>query len=164
MQLPESRILGEAGQARPVLETVLDKAAIGLSAEMVGGAQRVLDLSVEYSKERVQFSRPIGSFQAIQHKCADMLIYTESARSAVYAAAWAASQGSEDLALQESSSKAYTSDAFRFVAGEGIQIHGGMGFTWEEDPHLYLKRAKTAEVALGDATYHRERVATLIGL
>ena len=81
-----------------------------------------------------------------------------------YAAAWAASQGSKDLALQASISKAYTSDAFRFVAGEGIQIHGGMGFTWEEDPHLYLKRAKTAEVALGDATYHRERVATLIGL
>ena len=164
VQLTESRILGEAGQAWAVLETVLDKAAIGLSAEMVGGAQRMLDLSVAYSKERVQFGRPIGSFQAIQHKCADMLIYTEGARSAVYAAAWAASQESEDLAVQTSIAKAYTSDAFRFVAGEGIQIHGGMGFTWEEDPHLYLKRAKSAEVALGDATYHRERIATLIGL
>ncbi len=104
--LPESRILGEAGQAWPVLETVLDKAAIGLSAEMVGGAQRMLDLSVEYSKERVQFGRPIGSFQAIQHKCADMLIYTEGARSAVYAAAWAASQEKEDLAVQASIAKA----------------------------------------------------------
>ena len=164
VQLSESRILGEAGQAWPVLETVLDKAAIGLAAEMVGGAQRVLDLSVEYSRERVQFGRPIGSFQAIQHKCADMLIYTESARSAVYAAAWAASQESEDLSVQASIAKAYTSDAFRFVAGEGIQIHGGMGFTWEEDPHLYLKRAKSAEVAFGDATYHRERIASLIGL
>ena len=162
--LPESRILGEAGQAWPVLETVLDKAAIGLSAEMVGGAQRMLDLSVEYSKERVQFGRPIGSFQAIQHKCADMLIYTEGARSAVYAAAWAASQEKEGLAVQASIAKAYTSDAFRFVAGEGIQIHGGMGFTWEEDPHLYLKRAKSAEVVFGDATYHRERIAGLIGL
>ena len=164
VQLPESRILGQAGQAGPVLETVLAKAAIGLSAEMVGGAQRMLDLSVEYSKERVQFGRPIGSFQAIQHKCADMLVYTQSARSSVYAAAWAASQESEDLAVQASIAKAYTSDAFRFVAGEGIQIHGGMGFTWEEDPHLYLKRAKSAEVAFGDATYHRERIAGLIGL
>ena len=164
VQLSGSRVLGEAGAAWPILETVLDKAAIGLSAEMVGGAQRMLDLSVGYARERIQFGRPIGSFQAIQHKCADMLIFTESARSAVYAAAWSAGQDNGDLAVQASIAKAYSSDAFRFVAGEGIQIHGGMGFTWEEVPHLYLKRAKTAEVALGDATYHRERVASLIGL
>jgi alkylation response protein AidB-like acyl-CoA dehydrogenase len=93
-----------------------------------------------------------------------MLLVTESARSAVYAAAWAASQDTEDVALYASIAKSYASDAYRFVAGEGIQIHGGMGFTWEHDAHLYLKRAKAAEVTFGDASYHRERVARLIGL
>ena len=131
---------------------------------MVGGAQRVLDMCVDYAKQRVQFGRPIGSFQAIQHKCADMLLMIESARSATYAAAWAASQNGVDTALLASSAKAYTSDAYRFVVGEGIQIHGGMGFTWEHDMHLYFKRAKADEFNFGDANYHREQVAQLIGL
>ncbi len=119
---------------------------------------------VDFSKSRVQFGRPIGSFQAIQHKCADMLLLTESARSAVYAAACAASEKKNDVGLLASIAKAYTSDAYTRVAGEGIQIHGGMGFTWEHDAHLYFKRAKADEVTFGDASYHRERVARLIGL
>src|SRR5262249_27170026 len=146
VRVPASWVIGVAGRAGPVIEKVLDRATVGLCAEMVGGSQRVLDMCVEYSKSRIQFGRPIGSFQSIQHKCADMLLMTESARSAVYAAAWAASDRAADLSLAASIAKAYTSDAYSAVAGEGIQIHGGMGFTWEHDAHLYFKRAKADEV------------------
>lgn len=164
VQLPKSYVIGTAGKASPVLEKAIDKAMIGLCAQMVGAGQQVLDLSVQYSKSRLQFGRPIGSFQAIQHKCADMLLLIESARSAVYAAACAASEDADELPLLASIAKAYTSDALKQVAGEGIQIHGGMGYTWESDMHLYFKRAKADEFMFGDATYHRERVAKLIGL
>lgn len=162
--VPGSNVIGVIGKAGPVLERVIERAAIGLSAQMVGGAQQVLDSSVEYSKSRVQFGRPIGSFQSIQHKCADMLLVTESARSAVYAAACAAGEDPDQCTLLASIAKAYASDAFKRVAAEGIQIHGGMGYTWESDMHLYFKRAKADEFTFGDATYHRERVARLIGL
>lgn len=162
--IPANRVIGTTEQGWPVIERVIDRATIGLCAGMVGGAQKVLDMCVEFSKSRVQFGRPIGSFQAIQHKCADMLLLIESARSAVYAAACAASEKTNDLGLIASIAKAYTSDAYTRVAGEGIQIHGGMGFTWEHDAHLYFKRAKSDEVTFGDASYHRERVARLIGL
>ncbi len=158
------RVLGKIGRAWPIIERVLNRATIGLCAEMVGGAQRVLEMCVDYAKQRVQFGRPIGSFQAIQHKCADMLLMIESARSAVYAASWMASNDSAETALYASIAKAYTSDACRLVAGEGIQIHGGMGFTWEHDVHLYFKRAKADEFTFGDANYHRVRVAELLGL
>jgi alkylation response protein AidB-like acyl-CoA dehydrogenase len=164
VHVPEDRVLGKVGHASPALEKVLCKATIGRCAEMVGGAQKMLEMCVDYAKQRVQFGRPIGSFQAIQHKCADMLLLIESARSAVYAAACAASEDSHDAALLASVAKAYTNDACRFVAGEAIQIHGGMGFTWEHDAHLYFKRAKADEFSFGDAIYHRARVAELIGL
>lgn len=164
VRVSADRVVGTVGKAWPVIGRVLDKATIGLCAEMVGGAQRILDMCVEYAKERVQFGRPIGSFQAIQHKCADMLLLIESARSAVYAAAWIASQNRDDTSLYSSIAKAYTSDAGRFVAGEGIQIHGGMGFTWEHDVHLYFKRAKADEFNFGDAVYHRARIAQFLGL
>ncbi|HYK20595.1 MAG TPA: acyl-CoA dehydrogenase family protein [Pyrinomonadaceae bacterium] len=162
--VPEDRLLGAIGQSSPAIEKVFCKATIGRCAEMVGGAQKMLDMCVDYAKQRIQFGRPIGSFQAIQHKCADMLLLIESARSAVYAAACTASEDSHDTALLASVAKAYTNDACRFVAGEAIQIHGGMGFTWEHDAHLYFKRAKADEFSFGDATYHRARVAELIGL
>jgi alkylation response protein AidB-like acyl-CoA dehydrogenase len=164
VRVSTDRVLGSVGKAWPVIARVIDKATIGLCAEMVGCAQRVLDMCVDYAKQRIQFGRPIGSFQAIQHKCADMLLVIESARSAAYAAAWAASQDKQDTALLSSIAKAYASDASRFVAGEGIQIHGGMGFTWEHDVHLYFKRAKADEFNFGDANYHRGRVAQLLGL
>jgi alkylation response protein AidB-like acyl-CoA dehydrogenase len=164
VRVPPNRVLGGLGRAWPVIERVINRATIGICAEMVGGAQKMLDMCVDYAKQRIQFGRPIGSFQAIQHKCADMLLLIESARSAVYAAAWAASKDGQDTALLASVAKAYTSDAYRFVTGEGIQIHGGMGFTWEHDAHLYFKRAKADEFNFGDANYHRALVAQLIGL
>jgi len=161
---PASALLGPEGGGWPALRKTLDLAAIALAAEQVGGAQRCLDLSVEYAKEREQFGRPIGSFQAIKHKCADMMVQVESARSAAYYAGCVAAEDGDDLSLQASLAKAYCSDAFFRCAGDALQIFGGVGFTWEYDIHLYLKRAKSTETFLGNAAYHRELVAQQIGL
>ncbi len=157
-------ILGEPETAWPGLRRTLDLAAIALAAEQVGGAQRCLDMAVAYAKERDQFNRPIGSFQAIKHKCADMLVAVESARSALYYAACIADDGSDDLSTNASLAKAWCSEAYFQCAAENIQIHGGVGFTWEYDPHLHFKRARASESWLGDPNYHRERVARAIGL
>lgn len=140
----------------------LDVATAALCAEMVGGMQRTLDITVEYAKTRKQFGKPIGMFQAVQHHCADMYLETESARSAVYYAAWALEQNAPDAASAVSIAKLYTSEASRTVGNRGIQVHGGMGFTWENDLHLYYRRAKASETAFGDATFHRERLARLV--
>ena len=144
--------------------TVLDLASVGLAAEQVGGAQKVLDMSVEYAKVRVQFGRPIGSFQAIKHKCADMLLEVESAKSAAYYAGWCAAELNDELPSVASLAKAYCSEAYFHSAAENIQIHGGIGFTWEHPAHLYFKRAKSSELLFGDPTYHRELLAQRIGL
>jgi alkylation response protein AidB-like acyl-CoA dehydrogenase len=160
----QAKPLGAPGAGWAALSKTLDQAAVGLSNEMVGGAQRVLDMSVEYAKVRVQFGRPIGSFQAIKHKCADMLLEVESAKSAAYYAAWAAAEDNDELPVVASLAKAYCSDAYFHAAAENIQIHGGIGFTWEHDAHLYFKRAKSSEILLGDATYHRELLAQRIGI
>jgi alkylation response protein AidB-like acyl-CoA dehydrogenase len=159
-----ARLVGAAGGAAPGLEKTLDLAAVALAAEQVGGAQRVLEMSVEYAKTRVQFGRPIGSFQAIKHKCADMLLEVESAKSAAYYAEWAAAEDSDELGVAACMAKAYCSEAFFHAAGENIQIHGGIGFTWEHDAHLYFKRAKSSELILGDPAYHRELLAQRIGI
>jgi alkylation response protein AidB-like acyl-CoA dehydrogenase len=163
-----AELLGEEGAGWAALSKTLDQAAVCLSAEMVGGAQRCLDMAVEYAKVRVQFGRPIGSFQAIKHKCADMLLEVESAKSAAYYAGWAAGEnenaGNEELPVVASLAKAYCSDAYFHAAAENIQIHGGIGFTWEHDAHLYFKRAKSAELLFGDPSYHRELLAQRIGL
>ncbi len=156
--------LGESGKGWAALSKTLDQAAVCLANEMVGGAQQCLDMSVEYAKVRVQFGRPIGSFQAIKHKCADMLLEVESGKSAAYYAAWAAAEDSDELPVVASLAKAYCSDAYFHAAAENIQIHGGIGFTWEHDAHLYFKRAKSSEILLGDATYHRELLAQRIGI
>ncbi|HET8923051.1 MAG TPA: acyl-CoA dehydrogenase family protein [Candidatus Acidoferrum sp.] len=140
----------------------LDMATVALAAEMVGGMQRTLDLTVEYAKTRKQFGKPIGMFQAVQHQCADMYLETESSRSAVYYAAWALEENAPDVASAVSIAKIYASDASRTVGNRGIQVHGGMGFTWENDIHLYYRRAKASETAFGDATFHRERLARLV--
>jgi len=145
-----------------LLERIVDCAKVGLCAEMCGGAQKVLEMSVEYAKAREQFGRPIGSFQAIQHKCANMLMQTESAKSATYYAAAALANAAQDAHLAACMAKAYCSDAYRFVTAEGIQIHGGIGVTWEHDMHLYFKRAKGSEVTFGDATWNRELVAQIV--
>jgi len=162
--VPASDRLGEEGAGAGALRRTLDRAAIALAAEQVGGAQRCLDDSVAYAKEREQFGRPIGSFQAIKHKCADMMVKVETARSAAYYAACAAAEMPDVLARAASLAKAYCSEAFYHCAGESIQIHGGVGFTWEYDAHLYFKRARAGEALLGTPDWHRERVAREIGL
>ena len=141
---------------------LLDRASLAITAESLGGAERVTEMAVEHAKARTQFGRPIGSFQAVKHRAADMLVDVESLRSAVYYAAWAAERALPDSSLAISMAKAFAADAYRRVAQSGIQIHGGIGFTWEHDMHLYFKRAKANEVAFGDATFHRERVARLL--
>jgi alkylation response protein AidB-like acyl-CoA dehydrogenase len=159
-----ARLVGTEGAAGVVLERVLDVAAIALAAEQLGGAQRALDMAVSYAKVRHQFGRPIGSFQAIKHKCADLLLEVESLRSAVGYAAAAVAEDSTEVPTLAALVQGYASEAYFHVAAENIQIHGGIGFTWEHDAHLYFKRAKSSELFLGDASYHRERLATRIGL
>jgi alkylation response protein AidB-like acyl-CoA dehydrogenase len=157
-------LIGVDGGAEAGLSKTLDLAAVALAAEQVGGAQHVLDASVEYAKTRIQFGRPIGSFQAIKHKCADMLLEVESAKSASYYAAWAAAEDSDELPVVASLAKSYCSEAYFHSAAENIQIHGGIGFTWEHPAHLYFKRAKSSELLLGDPSYHRELLAQRIGI
>ncbi|HTZ08970.1 MAG TPA: acyl-CoA dehydrogenase family protein [Acidimicrobiales bacterium] len=159
-----ARLIGEDGGAGPGLSKALDLAAVALAAEQVGGSQRCLDMAVEYAKTRIQFGRPIGSFQAIKHKCADMLLEVESAKSAAYYAGWAAAEDSDELPVVASLAKSYCSEAYFHAAAENIQIHGGIGFTWEHDAHLYFKRAKSSELMLGDPSYHRELLAQRIGI
>ena len=159
VEVRSDAVLGRPDHGWPLLDRIVDSAKVGVCAEMCGGAQKVLEMSVEYAKVREQFGRPIGSFQAIQHKCANMMLQTESAKSATYYAAWAAANAVPEAHLAACMAKAYCSDAYRFVTAEGIQIHGGIGFTWEHDIHLYFKRAKGSEVTFGDATWNRELVA-----
>jgi alkylation response protein AidB-like acyl-CoA dehydrogenase len=144
------------------LDRALDIVTMALSAELVGGMQRVLDMSVEYAKTRKQFGKPIGQFQAVQHQLADSYLETESARSAAYYAAWALDDGSPDASLAVSIAKMYAGDAARNVGNRGIQVQGGMGFTWENDAHLFYRRFKASETAFGDGTFHRERIARLV--
>ena len=152
-------LVGTEGGAADVVTRTLRLAVVALAAEQVGGAQRCLDMSVEYAKIRMQFGRPIGSFQAIKHMCADMLLEVESARSAAYYAAWAAQDESDELPLVSSMAKAYCSEAYFRAAADNIQIHGGIGFTWEHDAHLYYRRAKSTELMLGTPGEHREIAA-----
>ena len=160
----QGTLIGTDGGGWDILQGMLDLAAVGLAAEQVGGAQMVLDMAVEYAKVRVQFGRPIGSFQAIKHKCADMLLEVESAKSAAYYGMWCAAEMNDELASTASLAKAYCSEAYFHAAAENIQIHGGIGFTWEHPAHLYFKRAKSSELLFGDPTYHREQLAQRIGI
>jgi alkylation response protein AidB-like acyl-CoA dehydrogenase len=164
VSVPDSALLGEAGGGWRVVERVLEKAVVALAAEQVGGAQKCMEMAVDYAKVRHQFGRPIGSFQAIKHKCADMLVQVESARSAAYFAGWAASEDNEDLPMVAPLAKSYCSEAYFFCAAENIQVHGGIGFTWEHDAHLYFKRAKSSELLFGDPAFHRGILAGRLGL
>ena len=146
------------------LERALALTVCALAAEQVGGAQRCLEMATDYAKTRLQFGRPIGSYQAIKHKCADMLVAVEFAKSAAYAACFAAANDAADLLEAAALAKAYCSEAYFQVAAENIQIHGGMGFTWEHPAHLYFKRAKASDLLFGDAAHHRERLADLVGI
>jgi alkylation response protein AidB-like acyl-CoA dehydrogenase len=157
-------LLGEIHQGWAPLSKVVARATVALAAEMCGGAQQVLDMTVAYAKMRVAFGKPIGSYQGVKHQAADMLVALENAKSLTYYAAWAVDQGLHEAPLAVSMAKAAASDMSRKVAGTGIQLHGGIGMTWEHDLQLYFKRAKASEVAFGDATWHRERVAQLMRL
>jgi alkylation response protein AidB-like acyl-CoA dehydrogenase len=171
VRLPAAALMGAEGAAWPLLDKVLQLAQVAIAAEQMGGAQQALDITVEYTKGRYQFNRPVASFQSMKHKAADMMLRAEAARSAVYYAACVAQvalfgEAGDALAaeLPEAASiaKGYCSDAFFFNAGCGIQMHGGVGFTWEYDIQLYFKRARSTETFLGDGSWHRERLASLL--
>ncbi len=156
-------VLGERHGGGGPLRRVLQRAQVGLCAECVGGAQRAMEIAAEYAKVRVQFDQPIGAFQAIKHRCAQMYVEVESARSILYWAAWAQDHGDpEEAAMAASVAKSYCSGVYRNATASALQVLGGTGFSWEHDIHLYLKRAKANEVALGDPVYHREQVAQLL--
>ncbi len=157
-------VLGEVGAAWRGIDRALTVASVALAVEAVGGAQACLDMAVDYAKNRIQFGRPIGSFQAIKHKCADMLVSVESAKSAAYYAAWAVDGDSDELAVVGPLAKAYCTEAYFKAAAENIQIHGGIGFTWEHDAHLYFKRAKSIELMFGSPSHHRARLADMLGI
>jgi alkylation response protein AidB-like acyl-CoA dehydrogenase len=162
--LPQNALLGEIHRGWAPLSRVISRATVALAAGMCGGAQQVLDMTVAYAKIRIAFGKPIGSYQGVKHQAADMLVAIENAKSLTYYAAWAMDQNLEEAPLAVSMAKAAASDMVRQVAGTGIQLHGGIGMTWEHDLQLYFKRAKASEVAFGDATWHRERVAQLMRL
>ena len=163
-RVPASACIGEPGSGWPALARTLDLAAAALAAEQVGGAEACLEMAVEYAKVRRQFGRPIGSFQAIKHLCATLLVKVEAARSAAYYAAAVADAKTDDLRMAAALAKSYCSEAFFLCAAESIQIHGGIGFTWEHDAHLFFKRAKSTESLLGDPIHHRETLADCLGL
>jgi alkylation response protein AidB-like acyl-CoA dehydrogenase len=155
---PEATLPGSGAD----YEWVFLRLCVALAAESTGIAQRSLDMAVEYAKDRQQFGRPIGAYQAVSHRCAQMLLETENSRSAVYGAAWAADAEPESLPLAASTAKAYASDAGWRVPNAAIQVHGGIGFTWEHDLHFFLKRGRSNAAAFGDARWHRERVAAAV--
>ena len=157
-------MLGGRDAAWPTLQRALDKATVALCAEMVGGAEKAMEMCVDYGKTRVQFGRPIGSFQAVKHKIADMKVWVENAKSVVHYAAWAVDGDVPEASRAASMAKAYCSEMYTQVTADGIQVHGGVGFTWDHPMHLYFKRAKSSEVLLGNTTWHRERTAALIPL
>jgi alkylation response protein AidB-like acyl-CoA dehydrogenase len=152
-----AQLLNSEGNVRQTIARVLDEGAIALANEMIGGAQALLDATVEYAQLRMQFGRVIGSFQAVKHKCAEMLLDVELAKSAGYYAAQALDDGDPEVSSLASFAKATVSDTYMRTAIESIQLHGGIGFTWDHDTHLWYKRAKSSEVFLGDPSYHRER-------
>ncbi len=163
VKAPAGNIVGKPDQGWDVVRKIAEWGASGKCAEMVGGAQKVLEMSVDYAKQRVQFGRPIGSFQAIQHHCANMVTDVDGSRYIAYEAIWRLSEGL-DSSKEVSMAKAWVSDAYRRVCALGHQIHGGIGFTKEHDMQLYFRRAKAAELAFGDGDYHRELVAQQLGI
>jgi len=163
VRVPKKNMLGELDRGWAVFKDALPRATLAQCALMVGGAQQVLEMTVNYAKERVQFGKPIGSFQAIQHKCADMATDVDGCRFITYEASWKLSEGL-DCALEVSMAKAWVSESYRRTCAQGHQIHGGIGFIKDHDMQLYYRRAKASELIFGDADYHRELVAQRIGL
>jgi alkylation response protein AidB-like acyl-CoA dehydrogenase len=145
---------------RPMATRLGSLGALVTSAELLGGSGRVLELATAYAKDRIQFGVPIGSFQAVKHRCADMLVDVEGMRSATWYAAWAASTGEPGWELAASTAKVWCADASKRVMASGLQVHGGIGFTWEHDLHLFIKRAQFSQLDFGDAAFHRDALAT----
>jgi alkylation response protein AidB-like acyl-CoA dehydrogenase len=162
VELGASSILGEPEQAGDGLEDALQRARIALAAEAVGGAEWTLEMTTAYAKQRMQFGRPIGSFQAVKHRLADMMVLVEAARSASWYAACVADEHPEELPEAAAIAKAYCSDAFFDCAANAIQLHGGIGFTWEHDAHLYFRRARASSTLLGNPAWQREQLARLL--
>jgi alkylation response protein AidB-like acyl-CoA dehydrogenase len=157
----------DAGRLQPIggvdaRTRVLDRGATLTSADLLGGSSTALDLSVEYAKDRVQFGRPIGSFQAVKHRCADMLVDVEGMRSTVYWAAWCLGAGDAEASVAASTAKTWCADASKRVMASALQVHGGIGFTWEHDLHFFMKRAQLDQLQFGDAPYHRQRLTELL--
>lgn len=163
VSVPREALLGAAGAADPILTQVLNRVNVAYSMDMVGGGRRVLDMGIEYAKTRVQFGQAIGSFQAIKHKCAELLMGVECSRSIAYYAAWAQEQDEREATINASGAKIFSSDMYRKATKEVLQILGGIGFSWEHELHIYLKRAKCLGALFGDAAFHRERVAQELG-
>jgi alkylation response protein AidB-like acyl-CoA dehydrogenase len=159
VKVPHAALLGPLHGGWAIVAQALERATTALCAEMCGAAQRVLELSVDYAKSRVAFGKPIGAYQAVKHTCAEMLLLVENATSLTYYAAWACQEGVPEASQAASMAKAYCSDMFSHVGAAGIQVHGGIGFTWDHDMHLYYKRAQSSRFTFGDANWHRDRVA-----
>ncbi|HEY93464.1 MAG TPA: acyl-CoA dehydrogenase [Dehalococcoidia bacterium] len=155
-------IIGEPDKGWPIVEKMKHEAAVAEAAWMTGGARWALDTTIDYAKERIAFERPIGSFQAIQHKLANIALEVEGSTSIMYYAAWAISENQPDIPMAASMAKSWCGETYKHAAFDGVQIHGGIGFTWDHDMHLYFKRAKSGEVNFGDSDYHREKVAKLL--
>jgi len=162
--VPKKNILGELDRGWPIMKRVLVEAQVAESAWMTGGARWAMETSIEYAKTRIAFGRPIGSFQAIQHKLADMAVEVEGSTSIVYYAAWTIMENDPDMTIAASMAKSWCGESYKHATFDGVQIHGGIGFTWDHDMHLYLKWAKAAEVTFGDSDYHREKVAQLLNI
>lgn len=162
VSVPRKNILGKLNQGWPIMKRVLIEAQVAESAWMIGGARWAMETSVNYARTRIAFERPIGSFQAISHKLANMAVETEGATSIVYYAAWTIMNNHPEITLAASMAKSWCGETYKHAAFDGVQIHGGIGYTWDHDMHLYLKRAKACEVTFGDSDYHREKVAQLL--
>ncbi|MBM2831637.1 MAG: Acyl-CoA dehydrogenase domain protein [Dehalococcoidia bacterium] len=163
VRVPRGNLLGELNKGWDGVKRILNRSAAAKSVEMVGGAQQVLEMTVQYAKDRVQFGRPIGSFQAIQHYCANMAIDVDGCRFVAYKAAWALSEGMP-ITMEVSAAKAWVGETYRRLTALSHQIHGAIGFTKDHDLYLYYARAKTGETIFGDGDFHREMVAQGLGL
>jgi alkylation response protein AidB-like acyl-CoA dehydrogenase len=162
VSVPAKNVIGEVDKGWPVVEKMKNEAAVAEAAWMTGGARWALDTTIDYAKERIAFERPIGSFQAIQHKLANIALEVEGSTSIMYYAAWAITENTPDIAMAASMAKSWCGETYKHAVFDGVQIHGGIGFTWDHDMHLYFKRAKACEVNFGDSDYHREKVAKLL--
>lgn len=160
--VPKENILGELNKGWQIMQRLLVEAQVAESAWMVGGSRWAMETAIDYAKHRIAFGKPIGSFQAIQHKLSNMAVEVEGATSIVYYAAWAIMENKPEMIIAASMAKSWCGETYKHCAFDGVQIHGGIGYTWDHDMHLYVKRAKACEVTFGDSDYHREKVAQLL--